>query len=260
MGDNMKKGTIIFIIILVLYLGIMYIFVGKDNLKEKNANEILLIHYNTKFKYNNYKWSKIEDSKYLEYNSKKYSVYQEQKFFGNYELVFNNKWYLFDKDNNSVDFDYELFAYHGNKELEFIKYDVYPIDTNDTENINKAIKEIGLDGEYSFIEGEKITINYDRDHRVEQLYIIRNENGDKVFTIVFLVDGKNIKIIDKDILDKEDSMLLKFYSFHSIIDIGLDENYEVIISQDTFGEHIPYCHYMLYKGREVDVVTSCESR
>lgn len=256
----MKKGTIIFIVILILYLGIMYIFIGKNNMEEKNANEILLIHYDTKFKYNNYKWTKIEDSDYLEYNSKKYNVYQNQSFFGNYELMFNKKWYLFDEQNNSISFDYELFAHHGNKKLEFIKYGVVSIDTTDTENINKAIKEVGLKGSYSFIEGEKIIINYDSDYRDEQVYIIKNETGDKVFTITFLVDGNDIMIIDKDILDKEDSLLLKIYKFHSIIDIGLDENYEIIISQDTFGEHIPYCHYMLYKGREVDVVTSCEAR
>ena len=77
---------------------------------------------------------------------------------------------------------------------------------------------------------------------------------------LYYIDNNKIKIIDYDILDKEQSILLKIYKFHSIIDIGVDEKYEVIISQSTFGEHIPYCHYMLYKGREIDVVTSCEAR
>ena len=256
----MKKGTIIFILILVLYLGIMYFFVGKNNLKEQKANEILLIHYNTKFKYSNYKWTKIENSDYLEYNGKFYDVYQNQSFYGNYELSFNNKWYLFDKNRKSIDYDYEILAHHGDKKIEFIPYDVLDIDSDDTKNINKAIKEIGIENYNGFIEGEKVVINYDGDFKDEIFYIISNETNDKVFTIAFLSDNNKIKIIDYDILDKEQSILLKIYKFHSIIDIGVDEKYEVIISQSTFGEHIPYCHYMLYKGREIDVVTSCEAR
>lgn len=256
----MKKGVVITITILLVYLGVMYFFFGKDNLKEQKANDILLIHYGTKFKYNNYKWTKMEEEDYLEYNGKFYDVYQEQSLYGNYELTFNNKWYLFDKNRNLVNYDYELFAHHGEKKLEFIPYNVINIDSGDSKVINEAIKLIGIEDYTGLVEGEKVTINYDNDYRDETFYIIKNELNEKVFTIAFFVDGKDIKIIDYDLLDKEESIMLKFYNFHSIIDIGLDKKYEVIISQSTFGEHIPYCHYMFYKGREIDVVTSCKAR
>lgn len=256
----MKKGTVIIIVVLLVYLGIMYLFIGKNNLKEQKANEILLIHYNTKFKYNNYKWTKMTDNDYLDFNGKNYNVYQNQSFYGNYELSFNNKWYLFDKNRNSVSYDYEIFAHHGDKEIEFIPYDVVDIDSKDANNINKAISEIGIENYTGFVEGKKIIVNYDGDYKEETFYIIKNETNEKVFTIAFLFDNNKIKIIDYDILDKDQSILLKIYNFHSIIDIGTDEKYEVIISQSTFGEHIPYCHYMLYNTGEVEIVTSCESR
>ena len=260
MGDEMKKGIIILIGILMVYLGVMYIFFGKKNISEQNANEILLIHYNTKFQYNNYKWQKIGNDNYTEYEGKKYNVYNNGKFFGNYELMFNKKWYMFDDNNNSVKFDFELFAHYGKKELKFINYEVSYFEKKDIEVINKAIKLIGIEDYKDFYEGEKLVINYDDDMRDETIYIVKGNTGEKVFTLTFLADKKEIKVIDSDVLDVDNEIILKVYRFHSIIDIGNDNEYEIIIAQDTFGEHIPYCHYMLYKGHEVDIVTSCESR
>lgn len=255
-----NKGMIIFIGILIVYLLIMYVLVGRKTIKEKNASDIFLIHYNTKFYYNDYKWHKIENDDYLKFNGKKYDVYQNKTFFGNYELMFNKKWYMFNENSDSIDFEDELFAYNGKEKIKFIEFEESNLDSSDSKNLQKALTEVGIEDYKGFFEGKKITMNIDKDGKEEIIYIASGSFDQKVFAITFLYDNSNIKIIDSDVLNKEDSILLKFYKFHSIIDIGNDNKYEVIISQDTFGEHIPYCHYMLYNGREVDVVTSCESR
>lgn len=256
----MKKGFIIFIVILVFYLGAMYLLFGKSAIEEKKANEVLIIRNNTKFHYNNHKWYKIEEDDYLKFDGKNYDVYQEKSFFGNYELMFNNKWYLFDKDENSIDYDDEIFAYSGKKDLKFIDFKKSNLDSKDVNYINKALEKIEVKNYKGYFEGEKISMNIDKDNKEEIVYIVNGSYDSKVFTLCFLVDNKDILIIDSDILAKEDSILLKIYDFHSIIDIGNDGKYEVIISQDTYSEHILHCHYMLYSNREYDVVTSCELR
>ena len=256
----MKKGIIIFLSVLLVYLGVMYVLFGKKNIDEKNANEIILIHYNTKFKYNNYKWQKLEQDDYIEYEGKKYNIYNNGKFFGNYELMFNKKWYMFDDDSDSIKFNFELFAHYGEKELKFIDYKVESLEQTDAKTINKALNLVGIKNYNGFYEGEKISVNYDDDMRDETVYIVKGSTKENVFALAFLVDKNDITIIDSDVLNIDDEMILKVYRFHSIIDVGNDKKYEIIISQDTFGEHIPYCHYMLYKGHEVDIVTSCESR
>ena len=256
----MKKGIIIFIGILVVYLGIMYLFIGKNKVNEKKANEILVIRNNTKFYYNNYKWTKINNNDYLNFNGKIYNVYQNQSFFGNYELMFNNKWYIFDENNDSIDYDDEVFAYSGKKELKFINFESLNLDSKDINYINKALEKVEIENYKGYFEGKKIKINYDNDSKDELVYIVNGSYESRVFTLCFLVDNKDVFIIDSDILNKDDSILLKIYNFHSIIDIGNDKKYEIIISQDTYSEHIPHCHYMLYNNREYDVVTSCELR
>lgn len=256
----MKKNAIIIIVIMLIYLLIMYLFVGKKNLEEQDTYRYLLIDYNTKFKYNNLVWNVMENDDLNGINNVKYSVYQDKKLFGDYNLFFNDKWYLFDDNNNSIKFDSELFAYRGDKKFKFIDYNVEDIVLSDSAIIDKAISQINIDNYEGFVTGKKITIDYDKDNKDEQIYIIKNEINSKPFTIVFFSDGNKITIIDSDIRTQEDIILLKIYNFHSIIDVGLDKKYEIIISQSTFSEYIPYCHYMLYNGRNQDVITSCQKR
>ena len=191
----MKKGIIIFLGVLLIYLGIMYMLFGRKNISEQNANEIILIHYNTKFKYNDYKWKKIENDDYKEYESKNYNVYDNGKFFGNYELMFNKKWYMFDNDANSVKFDFELFAHYGEKKLNFIDYKVEPLEQKDVEVINDALNLIGINDYSGIYAGEKVVINYDNDRKDESVYIVKGGTKTKVFSLVFLADKKEITIL-----------------------------------------------------------------
>lgn len=254
----MKKNAIIIIIIMLIYLLLMYVFIGKKNLDEQDTYRYLVIDYNTKFKYNNFKWSSFDDMN--EINSTKYRVYQGKKIFGDYNLLFNDKWYLFDDNNNSIRFEDELFAYRGDDKIKFIDYNIEDIDVTDSDIINEAIKQINIDNYDGFVSGKKIKLDYDGDRHEEKFYIIEGKTDSKVFAVAFFYDKDKISIIDSDILTNQEELLLKIYNFHSIIDIGLDNKYEVIISQSTFSEHIPYCHYMIYKGRGVSTVTSCEMR
>ena len=72
---NNKKIYILIIVFLVLFALIMYITVGKDNIKSEKNELSLILNNNTIFNYSNKNWTKEKVDYIDNYNFKEYSIY-----------------------------------------------------------------------------------------------------------------------------------------------------------------------------------------
>lgn len=249
-------------IIFAILLGCVYLFLI-FLLIEWNQTTTLVIGYHTKWNIANGKWENIEWKSSMDYET--YHVLLDKKELGDYKLKLDKgMWELYNKQNELVRKNGEVFAYLSNNELLLYssKEEVTEIDTAMTKVV---LEELGIDTkDMTFTNEEKLVLDIDGDGKEEQIISAINTNYDELFgnqavSIVYMMKDGHPKVI---LYDNPTSTFLgtKFYSIYGTIQFGKEKKKTLIISQDTFGEHIPSCHYAFdITKEEMMLVSSCEN-
>ena len=83
-----KRTYIILILIMVIFFGLTYIFLGSDNLKRRKYESTILVGNNSTFVYQNQKWSRLynDNSEFKNLNWKEFDVYSGGEKLGEYLL------------------------------------------------------------------------------------------------------------------------------------------------------------------------------
>ncbi len=234
-----KKNYYILFMILIIFLIIMFSLFGVKNLKAGKNKAIIIIGDSSVWQYENSNWTNLTFKSSLQQLSwKKYNIYSNRNKLGNYYLWYNDKWYAFDKNKDSVDISDDMFAYSANFDLNIKNFEVQNTDIDDYISYVLESNDISSFDDFSSIYKFKIDVN--GDNVDEDFYLISNAfsfNSDsaKTFSIAFMVKDNNIYYIYKDISDNKYFNGCKpFYNF--FFDINSDGVLELVLSCSKFSD------------------------
>lgn len=252
------KQIILITITIAIYFCLLFL------ISDFSDTEYLFIDYNTKWKIRNDKWSNIESFKGFEYQE--FSIYLNKVYEDQYLLNYkNNIWELYNKDRLLVEKYGEVLAYRGKKEFELITDDIEKLDDNDRNMLKDVLKSININNYTNLITQQKMKMDLDNDRNDEVVVVASNFDydtlhGDTAFSIAYVVDDGLYDVLVYDTSLNQPESKVKLYFIYGFVRIGTTGNYKVLISQNTYGEYIPYCHYAFdITKKQNTLVTSCKN-
>lgn len=256
-----KKDYIILYTLLGIYLIVTLCFYGYQEFlkfREKQKNTYLIFGNSIKFQYENGEWTDIEDEK--KYNLINYDIYIDNVKLGNYKLQdFKSKWYLFDDNRNSIQYNGILLAVNTKRNFSTVDYEIKRIDKNDEIILNNILQKHQIN-KYKLNVNQKVTLDFDSDGVKETLYAISNafiQDEQKSFALLFIIDDNEtiiLKQVYKDSGMKDEIPLMKIIN---IIDIDDDKKYEIIVDESYFNNIRPCSSMYQYDGK-INVLKACE--
>ncbi len=267
----MKKNIKIIVVVvisLVIYGGIFLIYLNtKNNLntnisvdsENKNSTEnekekklIILLNPHTRLKYVNSYFNNIKGD--TAYSNLKFSLYENNKFINNYQVMYNDEYKFYDDNNNFYSFNNNIMAFSGDISYKIKQFEQSELNENDNNIINDELLQKNINSQninkLKYIYNDKI------------IYIISNalseENETNAFNLIFTINNENeISYILEDINDGDESLNMCSPSLHGIVDFDEDGNDEYIISC-TYYSLIGTCHYIYQNiGNEFKELKSC---
>ena len=235
---RMKKVYITLLIILFVFFLVMFCLFGIDNIRQGEYSSVLIVGDDTVWTYRNKKWLNINHATSLHnYNWKDYMVYVNNEKKGTYKLWHDDKWYVFDENNNAVQIDGDLLAYDANFNLKVHDFSIS--DVSDLTYVNTVLEEKGFSLSSNFTALYKINFDYDGDSEEEEFYVMSNVFPtdfipDYLFSIVFMVKNNEIYYIYDDVSKNTGYNGCKPY-FTSFLDTNNDGISEFILSCARYG-------------------------
>ena len=238
-----KKTYIILIIILLIFAITMYFLVAKNNIKEEKTITTLIVGDTSIWNYTNKEWVNVENPITIDkLNWLDFNVFENNKYKGKYK-VWNDteKWYYFDKNNNPITTDGNIFSYKSNYEIKVKDFMEKQLEAKDKEYINHVLEENNLSISSKFTSNYKVELDYDSDSIIETFYIITNAFPtefvpDQIFSIVFMAKENNIYYLYKEIDDNRVNNGCKPY-INTILDLNDDGVDELILSCGRYSEN-----------------------
>lgn len=243
-----KKVAIFILIFLIVGASIFFLTIGID-LLNKSSENIIIIGNSGGFKKVNSRWVHINTKNELKsLGGNKFNVYVDNSYFGNYNLLYDDKWYLFKNDDTPVNYNGNMLALSGS-----IKYKVANFTTHDIEDktyVNRVLRENNISEDSILTYSYYTDIDLNNDGVLERIYTISNkfpyeDVGNLSFSYIFML--KNDKIIylykNKEEIDDVYSGCNPYIS--NLIDIDEDNKLEVIIGCSYYS--VEGTKYNLYK-------------
>ncbi|MDD3340781.1 MAG: hypothetical protein PHN72_01070 [Bacilli bacterium] len=236
-----KKKYVILFIILGIYLVILFLMFGLKEFRNKHFEAFLMVSPSTRWQFTGGEWVDVKDPK--AYNNLDFDVYNDNTFLGKFNVVYNEKFYLFDQKKISQKYTGNMLAYRGNRDIDIIKYDEEQIDTEDTSIIQKVLNENEIKYSAEKVSGTKTKLDVNNDGKQETIYVITNvfnndvTQSDSIFGMSFIIEENHIDYLYKRI-DIYENMIKDMCrpTLHSIIDIDKDKKYEFIMSCSYFSQ------------------------
>lgn len=231
----MKKSTkisILIMIAIVLLTGLFFLTIGQKLIKMEKEENIILVDNEAIFRKNGTEWNPVSFEDVNLYNWKEYYTYIDHSYYGNYNLYFNEKWYLFKGKNQAVNYEGDLLALRGNikyKVVDFILYDI-----EDFTDAKRVLKENNLPVDSVLTSSYYINRDIDHDGNKEVIYTISNkfpmeDVGDTSFSFIFMIKDNRVIYLYKNIEPLNDVYSGCQPYINNLIDINEDNHYEIIM-------------------------------
>ena len=243
------KGVIIFIIIALIYTGIMVLLFYKKGQPEDNPgntpgqvkpqidpdskdNEYLVVDNTSIWLFSNGNWVSVNKKAV---DNKKMIIYVDNNKIGSYYLKSGNVWNLFDDNSKFVNYDGALLAHSDNMKINIKSLTEIEIDSSVINDISKILnKEVDFDDIAMSVAYETKINNNDFIDKI--IYVSNIENDvEKPFyyNVIYAdIDGHIIPIINEEIQIK-DLLVSPRYFIDYVIDID-DSDYSNIIINRKF--------------------------
>ena len=160
-----KKIIIIMLVVLAVYALIMFLVVGGTKKFNKTNNQITIIMGdNATFTYNGSFWTYVEfETTYDKLNWLKYDVYENNELLGNYSMWHNDKWYIFDGDEEHrkpVTVTEDFIALRADTSIKLTPFESKKI--VDYSYVNAVLDSYGIEASYLTVD-EVVSIDIDND-------------------------------------------------------------------------------------------------
>ena len=228
-----KKTYIVILGFIIIFGVVMFLALGVDNIKKNKQGTTLIIGNNTVWTYNKQRWKNISSKgQFQQFNWQEFTVFDNNEKLGNYNLWYDDKWYLFDKKKNAINYEGDLVAYQANYDIDILKFEEQEI--IDTKYVDYVLEENGLDIDSQFTSNYKVSVDFDNDGQEEELYLISNAfaidfNPNKIFSIVFMIKDDYVYYLYNDISTNNSLNGCKPF-LKTILDADNDGVYEFVIS------------------------------
>ena len=231
-----KKIMIVMLIVLAVYALIMFLVLGgTKTFKKTNSQITIIMGDNATFTYNGSFWTYVElETTYSKLNWLKYDVYENNQLLGNYRMWHNDKWYVFDGDEEHrtpVSVTEDFIALRADSSIKLTPFESNKI--TDYSYVNAVLDSYGIQASYLTVD-QVVTIDIDNDSIDENFYFISNslprENPENFnFTIVFMEKKGDKYNIYTDIQEMENSDGCKPF-MRAVLDYDLDGEQEIIFA------------------------------
>ena len=231
-----KKIIIIMLVVLAVYALIMFLVLGGTKKFNRTNNQITIIMGdNATFTYNGSFWTYVEfETTYNKLNWLKYDVYENNELLGNYSMWHNDKWYIFDGDEEHrkpVTVTEDFNALREDTSIKLTPFESKKI--VDYSYVNAVLDSYGIEASYLTVD-QVVPIDIDNDSKDENIYFISNslplDNPENFnFTIVFMEKQGEIYRIFTDIQEMENSDGCKPF-MRAVLDYDLDGEQEIIFA------------------------------
>ena len=231
-----KKIVIVMLIVLAVYALIMFLVLGgTKTFKKTNSQITIIMGDNATFTYNGSFWTYVElETTYSKLNWLKYDVYENNELLGNYSMWHNDKWYVFDGDEEHrtpVSVTEDFIALRADSSIKLTPFESNKI--TDYSYVNAVLDSYGIQASYLTVD-QVVSIDIDNDSMDENFYFISNslprENPENFnFTIVFMEKKGEIYNIYTDIQEMENSDGCKPF-MRAVLDYDLDGEQEIIFA------------------------------
>ncbi len=237
-----KRKYIIVFIILAIYLLIVFLFNGKNIIRENFDSSYMMISPSTQWKFSKGNWTSVTNV--VEYSMKSFKTYVNSKPFGNYNVTYNDKFYLFDDKRNSTHYNGKLLALRGTVPIDVIDFKEETIEIS-MPIIKEVLLERKIKASLETIRARKIEIDLDNDKEKEQIYTIYNvfnaKEGENSFAVIFIVNDNKKEYIYEKIEKYENTLTMCTPYIQNIIDIDKNKKYEIIMGCEYFSNN-GTCH------------------
>lgn len=230
----MKKSYIVIIIVFIIYTAIICFIFGNNNTTRDNT---FLVTNDTVFKYEDNEWIKNSFSNEL-YSKNLFNVYISNKFQGQFYLSnHNDKWYYFDKNNNSYDFYGDLFATSEGVNVSVAQFTE---ENASIQEVNEILykNNLSINNINELTLNKKVNYDIDDDGIDEVLYSLSNltlnvDSEDIIlFSLVVYSDNDKLTTIINDSGTVSSNEVNYFYNIYNIFKLNNDKNYKVIIKKE----------------------------
>jgi len=253
-----KKTLIVIFSIICAYFVFAIIFFGLDNFKNKFQDLFIMLDSGDKWQFQDGKWIDVTDED--TYNWQKYNIYIDNKLYGNYDIFYNDNWYIFDSNRNNKQYDGNFIAIKGNKKYDIIDYEKQDFDSNGKSKLIDILKQENMTFQNKYNYAEKISLDIDGDNELENIYTISNafvEDLKDYFSVAFIED-KDIQILYEDYNSTGNSYDMCVPKVDHIIDIDSDSKYEIIM-ECVYYSVIGSCDSLYQKqGGKYKIVKGCK--
>jgi len=231
-----NKGAIIIVITIIFaYLVLAVIFFGWEEFANRFRSLNIMVSTGDKWQLKNGMWSDIEETDLIHFN-----VYINNKSIGKYNLVYNNKWYLFDDNRKAIKYDGNILAINGNVKYELIDFKEEDFDSDDEKLLTKILEGKSIDETSEPDSASKIVLDLDGDNIQETIYTASNAfiEGYSVknrYSIIFTGDEQP-EILYEHYEDESKQFSMCVPRLNTVIDIDKDSKYELIFECNYYDQ------------------------
>lgn len=233
-----KKGIPVLIVLLIIGLGYSLICVPFI----KSNNDYVIINDKDIFKVTNNKWTKISKRNIDRLSfSNSYSLNGDSFIGKTYLNKTKDDFEIYDSAYQKINVTDTLITLNTKKEIDIIKVadSSAAFDEVDEDNIYNILKKYSLDETFNY--NIKYIVDLNNDGEDDIIYSISNfydeDNKGKVFSLIFSSINDNIEMIDEVIVDSSDEYSTNTIYLKGVVDIDLDNNYELIIANTSYGNN-----------------------
>lgn len=255
-----KKVYMTLFIILIVFFLVMFFALGIPNILQEAKETTLLVGDNTIFTYQKKKWRLMTDiSAKQELDWKKYHVFLEGEYKGEFSLWNEGKWYAFDEEKNGIPLEGTFLAYTSNRSISVFPFTLEEIENKDI--VSSFLQEKGLDPNSEFTASYQTSFDFDGDGSNETFYLVSNVFPDfevsQIFSFVFMMKENQIYPIYEEVLDNLSFNGCKPY-FHTFLDLDEDNTYEMILSCGRYSVDEPLNMLFQFRNGEFKNIVSSE--
>ena len=252
-----SKAYIAIIIVLLIYLIFTFIFFRKD--KTEDTLKPYLVTDNSKYIYTEKNTlEKIEETN--DYNWKDYNIYVDNEYIGNYKLQYNNKWYIYNNERDSIKYEGKIIA-ASNMNIKVYDYEKKSITQEEQYKINNYLERNNIDLVEYDLADSKVEIDLDNDNEIEKIYRINskiNNNPENIFSIILLEKNNKIETIASKIVPKNTNEKIELFDIYGFLDIDNDEKKEILINRMIYSQPESSCEIVYkIKNKKYEKITEC---
>lgn len=228
-----KNYILLFVILFFIYFVFLIInsFIRKDFVIVNDVNGI--------FVYRNNSWNYIKN--YHKFISKKYDIFSGDEYIGKYYLGFSKGLYLYDKEKNNINSDYEVFAVTNKNKVNIISFG-FDYEDVPSSFVDDYINFKGIITNSSNYVYSSFDYDLDKDGVLEKIVSVSNYtdlNSSNFFSAVYVIDDGtfyDIKFNTSDSISNLEIMVV-----NKVLDVFNDGKIEFIIDKFFYSQPMMHC-------------------